>query len=731
MRQWVKIRLLQRLGTHLKQIFSVCELHLSFDGIVLMHNTDGDLSAVHRVALTPENLERDMADLRLRTQDLCNGNADVKLVLPHEQVKFLTLDFVEQPEGQLTAAIEQVLEQQTPYNISELRYDYKIIDTKIHVAAVAIETLQEAEHFAQTHGFSVVASQAPKQNGVFENGAYFGRADDPAGCSLKPIIADDIIERPDTAHTIPEDNPAIDDPVREQPEPINSVTHPDDGGNTAPFAARRKNARPLAAPTKMLPTQTTKQTTAKTAVPVATNPTSKSDAAATLVAQKLAELSVERAIKADPSTGKIPAKEKQTYKALAAGFAVVLLLGIGWLTFGPSETVNVQGDQTQIETQVTDAGQAEQTEQVSLAEPQDARPANVAEQVGDTVDTITVPTPPQTQVPPVDATPPADQPQTELQVSDQRKTVTYSDQEVQRIYAATGIWVRGPDRDPPVWPEPLGDIYFPSIDRGIELQDAVALPSTQSYETDARIRTPASPAPAGTIFELNALGLVQATTEGALAPEGYTVFLGRPSVTPPENPQADIEPVLNDTRSLLTSNGTPLIDLRPRPRPALSVLEAPAQQQNDALALLRPKTRPDTISALSEAMATPSTDSGLTAVPTPKIRPSTLQTTALSPEEAEGDEAVATTSAAPRIPSNAKVSEEATIKNALKLNDLNLIGVFGSGSNKRALVRFANGKRQMVSVGDRLDGGKVAAIGDTELRYVKGGRNVVLKLPRG
>ena len=60
-----------------------------------------------------------------------------------------------------------------------------------------------------------------------------------------------------------------------------------------------------------------------------------------------------------------------------------------------------------------------------------------------------------------------------------------------------------------------------------------------------------------------------------------------------------------------------------------------------------------------------------------------------------------------------------------------MIGVFGTGSKKRALIRLSNGKRQMVSVGDKLDGGKVAAIGDGELRYVKGGQNVVLKLPKG
>jgi len=36
-----------------------------------------------------------------------------------------------------------------------------------------------------------------------------------------------------------------------------------------------------------------------------------------------------------------------------------------------------------------------------------------------------------------------------------------------------------------------------------------------------------------------------------------------------------------------------------------------------------------------------------------------------------------------------------------------------------------------VKVGDRLDGGRVSAIGDGELRYQKGGRNIVLQMPRG
>jgi hypothetical protein len=37
----------------------------------------------------------------------------------------------------------------------------------------------------------------------------------------------------------------------------------------------------------------------------------------------------------------------------------------------------------------------------------------------------------------------------------------------------------------------------------------------------------------------------------------------------------------------------------------------------------------------------------------------------------------------------------------------------------------------MVTVGDAIDGGKVAAIGESELRYIKGGKNITLKVPKG
>jgi type IV pilus biogenesis protein PilP len=99
----------------------------------------------------------------------------------------------------------------------------------------------------------------------------------------------------------------------------------------------------------------------------------------------------------------------------------------------------------------------------------------------------------------------------------------------------------------------------------------------------------------------------------------------------------------------------------------------------------------------------------------------------VTPETEEEPELAAAT--APRIPSSANVAKQATIRNAINLRDMNLIGVYGTSSQRYALVRNPNGRYVKVEVGDRLDGGRVAAITASELRYEKRGRMVVLALP--
>jgi len=84
-----------------------------------------------------------------------------------------------------------------------------------------------------------------------------------------------------------------------------------------------------------------------------------------------------------------------------------------------------------------------------------------------------------------------------------------------------------------------------------------------------------------------------------------------------------------------------------------------------------------------------------------------------------------------RQPTVASVAKQATERNALDLGEIALIGLYGTPNNRRALVRMPNGRFVKLGVGDRLDGGRVTAIGDDKMTYQKGGRPVTLKMLRG
>ncbi|MFN7597566.1 MAG: translation initiation factor 2, partial [Cereibacter sp.] len=100
------------------------------------------------------------------------------------------------------------------------------------------------------------------------------------------------------------------------------------------------------------------------------------------------------------------------------------------------------------------------------------------------------------------------------------------------------------------------------------------------------------------------------------------------------------------------------------------------------------------------------------------------------PEAAEIDEPEIA-SAAPSAPTRASVAKQATYRNSINLSKINLIGVYGSSSNRYAMVRQANGRFVRVEVGDRVDGGRVAAISERELHYVKNGTTHKLAMPKG
>ena len=158
-----------------------------------------------------------------------------------------------------------------------------------------------------------------------------------------------------------------------------------------------------------------------------------------------------------------------------------------------------------------------------------------------------------------------------------------------------------------------------------------------------------------------------------------------------------------------------------------------ATEENLYANVIRPKPRPETVKPIE-----PETYKGAVAQSIrPKARPKIKKPTekivevasasAMLPEE-EGEEASAGGKSAKTT--NSTISgKKATIKRALNLSEVNLLGVYYFSGKRSALVRLKNGKRLIVKVGDRLDGGKVAAIGKRELRYVKSGENITLDLP--
>jgi hypothetical protein len=224
---------------------------------------------------------------------------------------------------------------------------------------------------------------------------------------------------------------------------------------------------------------------------------------------------------------------------------------------------------------------------------------------------------------------------------------------------------------------------------------------------------------------------VVASVEGTLNPDGVMIFLGRPDVVPPP------VPVRFRTTPKAETPSVRLAGFRPRLRP--SDLEERFERNNlggltrSELGGLRPKARPESLQENAEPDLVPTAQAVASSVG-PRLRPKGFAAivSAAVRAPAADDAAIATIAPAtvtPTIPSTASVARQATMKNEINLRRVNLIGVYGTPSNRRALVRLPSGRYKKVKVGDTVDGGRVVAIGDSELRYQKSGRSLTLKIP--
>ncbi|MCC5955115.1 MAG: hypothetical protein JJU07_03355 [Natronohydrobacter sp.] len=218
------------------------------------------------------------------------------------------------------------------------------------------------------------------------------------------------------------------------------------------------------------------------------------------------------------------------------------------------------------------------------------------------------------------------------------------------------------------------------------------------------------------------------------APEPAAVDIDSEALAPPTNDEPAPDPSA-DQAELDTPppGGVALTALRPAARPAAvtdlaeaaRAAETGPEIEGTALAVAasaRPSARPSQFAAVvqralraAQPRSTTQTPAAVAAAPAPAAQ-APVQT------------ARAAVPAAPPIPSSASVAREATQARAINLRQINLIGVMGTSSSRRALVRLSNGRVVTVRVGDSLDNGSVTAISENELRYSRRGRDVVLRI---
>ncbi|MGC9367973.1 MAG: hypothetical protein ACP5DX_00400 [Paracoccaceae bacterium] len=341
--------------------------------------------------------------------------------------------------------------------------------------------------------------------------------------------------------------------------------------------------------------------------------------------------------------------------------------------------------------------------------------------------------------------PPAGTMETEPEPDAPETAQPLSPEQLDTLYAATGIYAAAPDTPEAPAQDQVDDIYIASLDPRVAAQDAIALPEAPIENHDARPPTPANPPGPGNVFELDSRGLVRPSPEGTLNPEGITVFSGPPRITPPERPESDIA-----VDPAEAAEAERLGTIRPRTRP-----EDLSEQNERAnlggltraeLSTRRPLARPQSLQeqamaeAEAEAAADGAEDIGASELAVassrkPQARPgdfaALVEKAVKEAQSAPAAVVPASATVTPRIPSSASVAKQATLPNAINLRDLNLIGIYGSASNRRALVRLKSGRYVKVQVGDRLDGGQVTAISADVLRYTKRGREHVLEMPEG
>ena len=705
----------------------------------------------------------DSPDIEQRLEKLIEPiekDQPVMLFLPRDQILYtvVLLDAAQEPQSQ----IERAMEGRTPYALDELSIDWQTGgDDAVKVAAIARDTLDEAAAFAEVRDLKIAGYST-----LFSGDDFTGL---PKFDGPNVVEVEEPPERPASFTTarVPSRPPdasvaaasaAASAKARFTPQP--TPEKPNVSDETKPVLEVENTTPVVQVKPPMMPLDPGLPISAPNAPPRV-----RTDIAAASVSVHADSLT--------PPGGSVRMRRSRPFVSTLAVFAVAFLLTIGiavlvWnaLPMRPGSTVEAPVATGQAIVEDAEPGttndSAEDVETAEAPPVLDAEPepepqtvendaldlsplvaastvpnangeiGTFASPEGDTAPVLTTsisgPAPDRFETPVLASVDPGILPQFER--STPSEPLPKMEAEVQ-----TNPPFLGPDPDTDDTSE---SIYFSAFELPDPATDAVALPSPVGLAADAlpNITGEALAAVEPSNPSNPVASAVEQALADALAGPGGLIQTELARNVPDRAPRARPENFTNDIERQRYGGRTlaELERLRPpaRPESAQNLASNPetAPSELAVASSLTPQTRPGDFDALV-ATARAQQEAARVAASATLAAPDTSSAIQAALEDDDEPDNRAVRPRTLSIPTTASVARQATIENAIRLNRINLVGVYGAPSDRRALVRLASGRYVKVKVGDRVDGGTVAQITDSELYYRKGNRTLSLSVPQG
>ena len=644
-------------------------LHLSSDSIDLeRQDASGHWHRLGSVSPDSKHLTEALAHLRQTVVTEASDPLEVLVALPADQIKRVDLDHSDTS----TAALQQALAGQTPYEFHELCVDCLPTPQGQTIAAIAQETLEEAENLTQAFGFKAAGFVA-LPGGAWENNfSVFQRPGYGAQSRPRAYSA-----------AVPEAKAIDPTPLAAGPAaaPTPPIAAPAPSTSPRPELSARVGGAEAAAPAPQV--TDTKAVPAETLPAASARPQARHALGIAQYVSKIRSRLGRRAPKPRPAhiktvQAQVGGKPKYfglilTTLLLLFMFTVAALAATlgrdkisAWLGLSPAQT------------------------QMTAALPAD--PNGQVIEIG--LEPLNAPSAPADQT--------AFAPQTrDDALSLQEAEIALKDPE-NDAEPPIGLFAEEP---PAVRALAIGPATEPAATPPANAEGYVAAPdpNLQSDEEPPLLDMPwlrPDPLPDK---ENRAPTVAQDQTEEPSAPDAAP--LAEPVNIPPVTAalaQTDQSVAPSPHEDASPEETNPLAAVRPMARPAS--LPSP----------VRPKTLPDGKS-LARSLR-------------PQSRPRAIELAALLPTPVV---AKPSEIQAPTATSRKTVTRSATRKNVINLRNINLIGITGTTRLRNALVRLSNGQVVKVRIGDRLDGGRVTDISSKTLTYAKSGRSITLDMPRG